>query len=131
MTKLPTLEEFLARSATTGIRAASYVKYPGFRSLYVRYGPRYLADHSTWYYMVDLANMTARAPGKGAFSSMTTWLSGQYPTLGIFVENVLTERFAEALEHRRGFTKDQTNLGCYYLLTASTEVVHSKTEGRL
>jgi hypothetical protein len=122
---LPTLGEFIGSRMAGSTRFPSnlYVKQFGMVSLYVRLGPRYLADVNTWYQMLDIANVTARRPGKGAFNFLFLWLRARYPRLGIFVENVQTDRFALSLVNRFGFSKDETNMHCYYFITTETLVV--------
>lgn len=83
--------------------ANAYVRIPGFKSSYVRVTQRFIEGH--WYTPVlDLANQTALHPGKGAFTALIKHLRLCYPTLNIFVECVVNERFHKKLESL-GFTR--------------------------
>lgn len=97
---LPTLEEFLSKGY--GIGRNSYVKFPGFRSLYMRFTERYINGRRQ--VTIDLASLEATRPGNGAFRALVAELCAKHPAHTIYVENVLTTRFCEGLE-RMGFRK--------------------------
>lgn len=46
---------------------------------------------------IDLANITAKKPGKGAFTRLVRWLHNQLQK-NIYVESVFDERFGKYLE---------------------------------
>lgn len=111
--RLQTLDKFLADPHSRN----AYVKEPGFDSLYVRKGPRYL-DGTTYPRVVDIANATATCPGRGAFTALVKRLHSQGEML--YMESVLTARlFAKLL--RMGFTLRQgIEPPCLYLLPTDT-----------
>lgn len=120
--KLPTLDEFICAAQSKKLPSNSYVKVPGFKSAYLRIGPRYIviAGEGVWYWVLDLASITARKPGKGSFSSLLLWLRENYNDLGLFVENVATDRFAAGLVKKFGFSRDENNMGCFHLIGEKT-----------
>jgi len=91
----------------------AYVKHKGWKHLYIRVGQRYI-DSQICRMVIDLANIEALKPGKGAFRNLVEHLRKTYPEATLFVESVLTEQFEEGLK-RLGFTqyRDQPS---YYLL---------------
>lgn len=94
--KQPTLDEFIAAYASRPWPANLYVKEKGFKQLYVRISRRFL--RGAWYDpTLDLANIEASYPGRGAFTNLVTRLRQQYPNMVLFVESVQTSRFANKL----------------------------------
>ena len=110
--KLPTLDEFIDNKI--GYVPNSYVKEPGFHTLYVRRNKRVLDN--TLYDTIDLASLTAKKPGEGAFTKLVGRLTEKYPQYTIYVENVHNERFRKKLESM-GFIKHSYGSLCliYYL----------------
>lgn len=109
-----TLTEFLRKRKLSAPRNA-FIDFPGFETLYVRRGPRVLGNHRREL-VLDLAQVEALEPGKGAFTRLLKHIARRYPHYWVFVECVLNERFAAALVTRFGFT--QENVGespCFYL----------------
>lgn len=105
--RLPTLDEFLTLE-----RGNSYVLEPGFKSLYVRVGSRFLngVRHPR---VLDLAVIEARRTGKGLFTGLVARLLKQ--GLPIYVESVLTPRFAAKLLEM-GFTRSDYDEASFFLL---------------
>jgi hypothetical protein len=91
----------------------AYVKYSGWKSLYVRVSQR-LVDHGMRT-VIDLANIEAEEPGKGAFRNLIDHLRKTYPTHPIYVEQVQTLRFEEGLI-RLGFKRKNETEPSFYLL---------------
>lgn len=91
---LPTLDEFIARGPDQWPRN-SYVREPGFSTLYVRWG-RHALDGEVLI-CLDLANMTARHEGKGTFKRLVARLREQHPSVPLFVESVLNEQLIPGL----------------------------------
>jgi hypothetical protein len=81
----------------------SWVNYPGFTGLYLRYGPRVI-DGKMVYPVLDIANVTAETKGKGTFKELIKTLRESYPELNIYVESVTNELFGDGLI-RMGFVK--------------------------
>lgn len=111
---LPTLEEFIERSHESNScisHSRAFVRHPKFRSLYVRFGPRFLGGvkHPR---VLDIASIEARVYGRGAFTKLLETLKGR--GFQIYVESVLNERFKFKLL-RLGFTEVGES---YYLLCA-------------
>ena len=110
---IPKLDDFIAQALTKQWPANAYVKEPGFSSLYVRIAKRYIDGEMQT--TIDLANMTASRPGKGAFTKLVERLRAQYGLI-IYVECVLNPRF-EAKLVRMGFVQHtQHDPSSYYLL---------------
>lgn len=101
---MDTLKSFLA-----GPRRNAYIKYPGFNFMYVRHTKRFGIE------VIDLANLEAKEPGRGAFARLVKHIRKTYPQLGIYVECVLNERFEGKLL-AMGFTRCDVGLSfCFYL----------------
>jgi len=116
--RYPTLDEFIKKHLITpDFPKNSYVQELGFRELYVRMTTRYINDERLAP-VLDIAKAMASKPGKGAFTKLLARLREQYPTLHIFAEQVLNDRFALRLE-KLGFTKLNPNIhGESYFLKA-------------
>jgi hypothetical protein len=101
---LPTLASFLE-----GTRRNAYIQFPGFASLYVRHTVRFGID------TIDLANIEALKPGNGAFTRLVQHLRQAFPTLGIYVECVMSKRFEVKLA-AMGFARRDAGLSpCFFL----------------
>ena len=108
-----TLSEFLHNESSFPRNA--WVHEKGFSDLYVRKSYRIVDGQRLFF--VDIANVAARHPGLGYFTALVTKLHYGYrhhkkghsgtskmPPQNIYVEAVLSERFANYLE-RIGFKK--------------------------
>ena len=102
---MQTLEQFLANPSARN----AYVKHPGFRSLYIRYTQMCLGRTSAteWRYarVLQIANIEAKKPGKGAFKRLMKQLESYRP---LYVECVHNQQFANGLRKMgfRQFTDD-------------------------
>lgn len=101
MRGLQTLHDFLSSPGRLNFPKNAYVKAPGFKQLYVRYGRRYL-NGVFINGVLDLANIEASRPGKGAFTALATRLLKR--GIPLYVECVMNERFVKKLEDI-GFTR--------------------------
>lgn len=102
---LITIDQFIQVSLNkkSAFNSNSYVKEPGFQSLYLRHGRRLI--NGKWYSnILDIANVEARKKGKGTFTSLIGRLRDKYPNMGIYVECVHNCRFHSKLEEL-GFKK--------------------------
>jgi hypothetical protein len=90
MAEIATLDEFLTNDADRG-----WVFEEGFDNLYVRKGCRYI-NGKFYENVFDIGSVTASVPGEGAFTALIAKLVEKWDG-PIFVENVLTPRFATAL----------------------------------
>lgn len=101
---MTTLKSFLE-----GPRPNACIDYPGFNFLYVRHTKRFGIE------VIDLANIEAKEPGRGAFARLVKHIRKTYPHLGIYVECVLNERFEGKLL-AMGFARHDEGLSfCFYL----------------
>lgn len=116
--KLPTIDEFIQGHDRDGQADNSWVRCPGFKSMYVRRSARRSLCGSTCGPVLDLANMEARCPGSGAFKRLVARLRKQYPNWILYVENVLTKRFCDGLE-RLGFVRLGTGRPTSFCLLTS------------
>jgi hypothetical protein len=116
--KLPTLDEFLTSDTRP---SRSWVREPGFKSLYVRNTERYFGEVSVS--SIDLANAEVIEPGKGTFTRLVLRLHNQYPNKYIFAENVQETRLARMLVERLGFIPSK-ELNCFYLPSKTKGEVH-------
>jgi len=89
---LPTLTEFMSEPNARN----SYVDEPGFLSLYVRKGRRYVSG-VPYEPVIDLAYFVAKHPGKGLFGRFVKHLRKDYPEHGLYVESVLNKRLPRRL----------------------------------
>jgi len=108
---IPTLDEFITQ-ALVKRPANSYVREPGFESLYVRIAKRYIDGEMQT--TIDLANMTASKPGNGAFTRLVERLRDQYGFV-IYVECILNPRLSVKVK-RMGFVQHPHDSSSYYLL---------------
>ena len=108
-----TLDEFI-RGAKIGRPSNAYVTYPGFKHLYVRHTQRvFLGNIASP--VLDLANIEARHPGKGAFTKLFHYLRIAYPEHWLYVECVQNNRFEKKLLEL-GFTQLDVGLSpCFYM----------------
>lgn len=109
---LPTIFEFIEkqkRDSYYRINANGYVKAEGFKSVYVRFGPKYI-DYRYYTDVLDLANIVADRPRKGSFNKLVEIIKQRYPTVSIYVENVIDPEFGNALI-RKGFEEVRTGYG--------------------
>ena len=113
--KLPQLDEFIRIHAEGQSRLPrnSYTRWDTL-TIYVRVGPRYL-NGVRYNHVIDIANVTADVPGKGAFTRMVDHLRETYPSFSLYVECVLTARFAKGLE-RLGFVPTDGHPQCFHIL---------------
>lgn len=112
-----------------GFPSNEYVKEPGFKALYVRYGRR-LAHGEVHAPVLDIANVEVLKEGRGTFTSLVHRLRRDYPELGLFVENVLSPRFAAGLEHM-GFKKVMVGESmCFFMPGNSAGVPLQSAMGR-
>ncbi len=98
---LPTLDEFI--TGQWALAKNTYVREAGFRSLYVRLGSRNI-DGVTYPRVLDIANVTARKPGRGTFGRLLELLEADYPDVAVYVESVLNPRLLGWLP-RHGFVQ--------------------------
>ena len=77
-----------------------WIHLPGFRSAYVRVCKRYIQGQ--YMDVIDLANLAAISPGKGAFKGIVKHIQTTYPAFVVHVESVLSSQFQEGLL-RMGF----------------------------
>jgi len=103
------IDELIKSYRGTGVR--EWIDHEGFDALYVRVCKRYINNEHIE--VIDLANLSAKDPGNGAFKALVKYLRDKYPEFIIHVESVLTKRFSDGLL-RMGFVP--THLpGCFYL----------------
>lgn len=96
----------------------SYVSFPGWLNLYVRVTSRHLNGEERGM-VIDLANIEARAKGKGTFKKLIAHIRKTYPGTVIHVEEVLSERFREGLP-RLGFIPRRDHPTSFFLLPEIT-----------
>lgn len=92
---LQTLDDFM-KSGAVGKRQNAYVRYPGFKSLYIRHSQRYI-NREIASPVLDLANLEAKTPGKGAFTKLFNHLRKAYPEFWLYAKSVLNPRFEKKL----------------------------------
>jgi hypothetical protein len=95
-----TLDEFFASEQN-----GADLKETGFRRLYVRKSLRTLSWSGRpvlWHECIDIANVVATRPGRGAFTRLLGRIKRDHPGWGIYVENCHNPRLGPALL-RRGF----------------------------
>jgi hypothetical protein len=92
-----------------------YVKFKGFTDLYVRKGPYLIGTENSREYKesIQIANVTARKEGRGAFRGLIDFLEKNYPERVIVVECVQTERL-EAICRHMGFEQINVGIGLHF-----------------
>ena len=108
---IPTLEQFL----TWDFPKNSYVKFAGFKELYVRSTDIVVIIDGVTYIctkVIQIGRIEAKRPGNGAFTNLVEHLV----SLGyaIFVECVHNERFQDKLA-RMGFVQVNVGSGFHFL----------------
>jgi hypothetical protein len=121
MEGLETLDAYLL-GASKAWRRNTFVSYPGFTEVYVRYTRRVL-DGKIRSPVLDLARLEAAHPGQGAFTRMFNHLREKYPEMWLYVECVLNKRFEDRLK-LMGFTQaDQALAPSFYMKPAHEPVL--------
>lgn len=78
-------------------------------SIYVRKSKRIF--HNNFYEFFDFASIEASETGTGLFTQIIKKFEERYPNKNIFIESVLTPRFANYIENVLGFEKpDEINV---------------------
>lgn len=116
-----TLDEFvrhgIGRMTQKGVGVNAHVKEPGFTTLYLRVTRRYMGGVS-YEPVLDIADVTVREDwrGCGIFTDLLDRIRETYPTLHLYIENVLNGRLQKHLE-RYGFAVVAPRLDppCYFL----------------
>lgn len=88
-----------------------HVDHPDFSALYLRHSKRLINGQFMW--TLDIVQIAANEPGKGAFTRLLTHLE-QYPYT-IFIESVQTQKFANGLL-KLGFVPHEFLEMCFYKL---------------
>lgn len=115
-----TLDEFLERKFPQN----AYVKYPGFKDLYIRKTDkvvRFKDKSSICQRIITIANVTARRPGKGAYTTLAAYLVSK--GWAIFVENVHNVRFRKKLI-KSGYTPVNVSEGPNYLFNYEGHLIN-------
>jgi len=92
---LPTLDAFVRVTKSSFVPRTGYVMFPGFKPMYIRCTQHII--NGIRVQTLDFANIEAMTPGRGAFTKLFKHCRKKYPTLILFVECVLNERFAKKL----------------------------------
>jgi hypothetical protein len=121
--RLLTLDEFIKGHKKREMTKSSYIKEVGFSCLYVRIGPRYIGAPRKWYSTLDIANVEVRRKNRGTFTSFINRFQEEYPRIGLYVENVMTERFSNMLQFKLGFIEDPDLLSCFWKISSRTEII--------
>jgi len=116
-----TLDEFIrdgvARVMQLNIASRAHIKEPDFDTLYLRVTRHYIGD-AAYKPVLDIADVGVREArrGRGVFTDFLDRLRDTYPTLHLYVENVMEPRFQKHLE-RYGFAVVEPRLDppCYFL----------------
>jgi hypothetical protein len=95
-----------------------YVEHKNWESLYVRVTKRPIGG-VLYDPVIDLANITAKNPGNGAFRMLVGEIRREWPKATIFVESVLDERFRGGLL-RMGFKRIEGEDANFYLPPVSS-----------
>lgn len=90
------LSDWIEQNLGQACRADVYES--GFSALYVRLGNRWCGPEAGNQYCLQIARIEAVLPGHGYFTSLIRRISAEFPHLWLFVEGVMSERFAEGLQ---------------------------------
>jgi hypothetical protein len=97
------------------IPKSAYVKFPGFKSLFVRFGPGFINGRKV-NEVFTIANMTATKPGKGALTNLINHMNEKYASVPIVIENVLQPEILESKLMEFGFITFRPNFPPSYFL---------------
>jgi len=100
-TTMMDLAQFIAYGRELNWPVGRHIQQPGFSSLYVRFGPRYI-DRKPWNPVFTIASASATEPGRGSFKALIHQLRTDYPDLTLYLENVLNQQLVPGLA-RLGF----------------------------
>lgn len=75
--------------------------------IYIRKSKRYFKGEVNDFF--DFASISVEKTGKGLFSQILQKFEEIYPDKNIFIESVLTDRFAYYIQHKLGFETDGNN----------------------
>lgn len=120
-----TLDEFLHSKMKN-----SYVDHEEFESIYVRSNDIYVEIDGEQYWcdrVIQIANITAKQPGNGAFTRLVEQLV-EYG-LAIYIENVHFLRFRNKLISM-GFTRVNRGSGYHYLYNYCGHISKTKSNRR-
>ena len=92
---LPSLDTFIEGSKAR-LGKNGRVTFPGFHDIYVRHTKRALAGEMRCP-VLDLGQLEAIDPGKGAFTRLLKHIREKWPEFWIYAECVQTQRFATKL----------------------------------
>ena len=112
MNNLPTISEFLLWKSPTN----SYVRHPGFKSLYVRSSKVFVKIKDQGRYwchpILKIGSADVSIPGNGAFTLLVEFLLKR--SLAIYIENVHNLRFGRKLL-KMGFISVNQDCGNHFL----------------
>lgn len=106
------VDEFIESNKGSRLTHNSYIEEPGFSTLYVRIGPRWL-DGKIQRNVFDIARVDVVDRGKGTFTALVNRLHQQ--GLIVYVESVFHPRFLAHLE-KMGFISlgDRAPCSCWW-----------------
>ena len=123
---IPTLDQFIEMGSKAKWPLNKYVLFPGFSSLYVRYGSFRYVDEMRMEPLLDLASLNAEEPGKGAFTKLHKHLRVHHPDLWLYVESVLNERFEKKLE-KVGYIRHEGKYPpCFYMPSVQVRMMNEQ-----
>lgn len=113
-----TLDEFIESVQNGRNFRNAYVRFKGFKELYVRYTRRMLGAEIR-YPVLDLAVVEATHPGRGAFTKLFEHIRSKYPDTWLYVESVLNDRFSAKLI-KMGFVQQGESFSPNFYLPPAT-----------
>ena len=75
--------------------------------IYVRKSKRFFKGQM--YDFFDFATIEVKKPGQGLFTQILNKFEEKYPDKNIFIESVLTDRFADYIKNKLGFEEPEDN----------------------
>ena len=123
----PTLKEFVEEDQKFPL--SSYVKHEDFDDLYVRRSKLYIRMEGKFYICkpsVQIANVVAKEPGKGAFTKLVDYIVNDL-NRAVYVENAHNPRLKRKLE-RMGFVFVNKDHGPNYLFNYETRLIEVTNE---
>jgi len=111
------IEEGVERVGRLNVASRAHIKEPDFVTLYLRV-TRHYVNGVPYKPVLDIADVNVREDrrGRGIFTDLLDRIREAYPTLHLYVENVMEPRFQNHLE-RYGFVVVEPRLDppCYFL----------------
>jgi hypothetical protein len=87
--------------------------------IYIRKSKRFFKNRVLDFF--DFASIEVENTGQGLFTKILKKFEEIYPDKNIFIESVLTERFADYIKNKLGFEKESDNVNNFYKIRTTID----------